>query len=158
MIEPLTIDAEEKAKLRRSFEFGAYVAITQYLARTYGLSELQKFAEFWAGLAADQRKHLMSKSHREFIEAEAKVEKVWVDREAKRMDDKGYVGVVDACPLRRATNTNRGDLPLDYFCDSICAVIYPEGYKALGLKSAITKFEKGCKVEIDLEQPSPADG
>lgn len=53
MIEPLAVSPEEKAELRRNFEFGAYLAITQYLAKRYGFGELHNFAEYWAGSAAE---------------------------------------------------------------------------------------------------------
>lgn len=149
MIEPFAIEPEEKAELRRNFEFGAYLAISQYLAGKYGLGELRRFAQYWAELAAEGRRELISKSEEEFVKTEAKVEKVWVDREVVRLDGQAYVGVVDVCPLRKATNANRGKLPEDYFCDNICAVMYPGGYRLLGLKSTITKSERGCKVEID---------
>jgi hypothetical protein len=158
VIEPLTVSLEEKAELRRNFEFGAYVAITQYLAKKYGLEELRKFSKYWARLAAEGRRELVAKSQREFMKTEAKVEKVWVEREVVRLDDKAYVGVVNVCPLRKVINANRGELPEDYFCDSICAVMYPEGYRLLGLRSAIRKSEKGCRIEIDLKRHSTAEG
>lgn len=150
MIEMVAVKREEKAELRRSFEFGAYMMLTHYLAERYGLKELDWFAMYWAELAAKGRERIVAKSKSEFIELEAKIEKVWVDREPKSADAKGYVGVVDVCPLRKATNDNRSELPVDYFCDHICATIYPEGYKLLGLKGSITKSEKGCTVSIDL--------
>jgi hypothetical protein len=150
MIETMTVSPEEKAELRRSFEFGAYVMVTRYIAKTHGLNELDRFARFWARMAADGRRSIVAKSKREFLEWEAKVENVWVDRDVKRLDAKGYVGVVDVCPLRKAVNANRGELPKDYFCDHICATIYPEGYRLLGLDGSIEKNEKGCRVEIAL--------
>jgi hypothetical protein len=48
MIEAMQVEPEERAELRRSFEFGTYIMITRYLAKTYGLKELDKFARFWA--------------------------------------------------------------------------------------------------------------
>jgi hypothetical protein len=151
MIEMKRVDPEEKAGLRRGFEFGAYVMITQYIARTYGLKELDRFAHFWAEMAADGRRKIVAKSKREFLDWEARVEKVWVDRDVKRLDGRGYVGMVDVCPLRKATNANRGDLPMDYFCDHICATMYPEGYALLGLDGRVKKSERGCRVEIALQ-------
>jgi hypothetical protein len=156
MIEAIVVKPEEKAELRRSFEFGAYIMITHYLAERYGLKELDRFANFWAKMAAKGRRKIVSKSRKEFLDFEAKVERVWVDREVKRQDEKGYVGVVDVCPLRKAINTNRGELPKDYFCDHICATIYPKGYRLLGLKGRVRKSERGCRVDIDLRKNSAA--
>jgi hypothetical protein len=122
--------------------------ITQYLAKTHGLEELHRFAKFWAEMAADGRREIIRNSRREFLGFEAKVEKVWVDRDAEKLDEKGYVGVVRACPLRKTINNNRGSLPADYFCDYVCSTIYPEGYRLLGLEGSIKKTEEGCRVEI----------
>jgi hypothetical protein len=155
VIEPLAVSPEEKAELRRNFEFGAYLGITQYLAKRYGFGELHSFAEYWAELAAEGRRGLIAKSQREFMKTEAKVEKVWVEREVVRLDDEAYVGVVDVCPLRKVINANRDELPEDYFCDNICAVMYPEGYRLLGLETTITKSDKGCRLEIDLKGHQP---
>ena len=138
----------EEAELRRSFEYGAYLMITQYLTKAHGLEELRRFAKFWAEMAAESRREIIRKSTREFLEFEAKVEKVWVDRDAEKLDEKGYVGVVKACPLRKTINKNRGSLPADYFCDYVCSTIYPEGYRLLGLEGSIKKTEEGCRVEI----------
>lgn len=148
MNKAIRVRAEEEAELRRSFEFGAYVMITQYLAQTYGLEELDRFAKFWAEMAAEGRRKIMRKSRKEFLDFEAKVEKVWVDRDAEKLDENGYVGVVNVCPLRETININRGSLPADYFCDYICARIYPEGYMLIGLQGSVKKTEKGCRVEI----------
>lgn len=150
MIEAVRVEPEEKAELRRDFEFGAYVMITQYLVRTYGLEELHKFAKFWAEMVAEGRQEIVVKSPKEFLDFEAKVEKVWVDRDVKRLDERGYVGVVDVCPLRKAINSNRGKLPKDYFCDYVCSTIYPEGYRLLGLKGGVKKSEQGCRVDLNL--------
>ena len=150
MVDAMRVKPEEKAELRRSFEFGAYVMITQYLVKMYGLNELDRFARFWAEMAAEGRRKIVAKSKKEFLDLEAKIEKVWVDRNVKRLDEKGYVGVVDACPLRKAINASRGELPKDYFCDRICATIYPDGYRLLGLDGSVRKSEKGCRVEIVL--------
>jgi hypothetical protein len=150
MSKSMWVRAEEKAELRRNFEFAAYLMITQYLAKTYGLEELQKFAKFWSEMAAEGRRKIIRKSRKEFLDLEAKVEKVWVDRDAEKLDENGYVGVVEGCPLRKTINNNRGSLPADYFCDFICATIYPEGYQLLGLKGSIKKTEKGCRLEITI--------
>ena len=148
MNKAIRVRAEEEAELRRSFEFGAYVMITQYLAKTYGLEELHKFAKFWADMAAEGRRKIIRKSRKEFLDFEAKVKKVWVDRDAEKLDENGYVGIVKVCPLRKTINNNRGSLPADYFCDYICATIYPEGYRLIGLQGSVKKTEKGCRVEI----------
>jgi len=66
----------------------------------------------------------------------------------EKLDENGYVGVVKVCPLRKTINNNRGSLPADYFCDYICATIYPEGYRLIGRQGSIKKTEKGCRVEI----------
>jgi hypothetical protein len=142
------VRAKQEAELRRNFEFAAYLMITQYLAKTHGFEELHRFAKFWAEMAAEGRRKIIRKSRKEFLDFEAKVEKVWVDRDVERLDENGYVGLVEACPLRETINNNRGSLPEDYFCDYICATIYPEGYRLLGLKGSIKKTEKGCTVEI----------
>jgi len=39
MIETMPVNPEEKAELRRSFEDGAYIMVTQCIAKTYGLNE-----------------------------------------------------------------------------------------------------------------------
>jgi len=148
MNKAIGVRAEEEAELRRGFEYGAYLMITQYLAKTHGLEELHRFAKFWAEMAADGRREIIRNSRREFLGFEAKVEKVWVDRDAEKLDEKGYVGVVSACPLRKTINNNRGSLPADYFCDYVCSTIYPEGYRLLGLEGSIKKTEEGCRVEI----------
>jgi hypothetical protein len=45
--DEITISKEEELRLRKSCEFGAYLLITQCLAKTYGISELERFAKFW---------------------------------------------------------------------------------------------------------------
>jgi hypothetical protein len=144
------ISDQERLKLARSFEFAAYVLITQYLAGNYGLRELPRFAQFWAETAAAQRKRIFEKSKKEFLAEEAKIEKAWVGRHATKLTDKEYVGIVKTCPLRMTTNQNRKDLPVDFFCDHICSVVYREGYKLLGLHSKFEKLRDGCRVEAAL--------
>ena len=68
----------------------------------------------------------------------------------ERLDGKGYVGVVKSCPLKLIANRHRMELPIDYFCDYICSIIYPEGYRLLGLNSCIEKVKDGCRLEITL--------
>jgi len=147
------IPLEEELQLRKSFEFGAYILITRYLATAYGLEELRRFAKFWAETASASRRKIMEKSKQEFLAWEAKMEKVWIGREVERLDDKGYVGVVKRCSLKLITNRHRMELPIDYFCDHICSIIYPEGYRLLGLSSRIEKVKDGCRLEIALEKP-----
>jgi hypothetical protein len=148
MSKATTVQTKREAELRRNFEFAAYLMITQYLAKTYGLEELRKFAIFWAEMAAEGHRRIIRKSRKGFFDFEAKVEKAWVDRDVRKLDENGYVGVVKACPLRKTINNNRGSLPSDYFCDFIYATVYPEGYRLIGLKGSIKKSEKGCRVEI----------
>ena len=149
MKKEITISAEEELRLRKSFEFGAYLVITHYLAKTYGVDELRKFAKFWAETAASpQRRSIVARSKQEFLAFEAKVEKVWVGREVEKLDDKGYVGVARDCPIKLMSNKNRENLPNDYFCDNICSIIYPNGYKLLGFKSSLQKTNEGCKLMI----------
>jgi hypothetical protein len=146
----IMISAQEELKLARSFEFAAYVLVTRYLVGNYGLRELRRFAEFWAETAAAQRKSIFEKSKEEFLVEEAKIEKVWVGREAVKLTGMEYVGIVKTCPLRMATNRNRKDLPVDFFCDHICSVVYREGYRLLGLHPKFEKLEDGCRVEAAL--------
>jgi len=146
----IMVSLEEELKLRESFEFGAYILITQYLARTYGLGELRRFAKFWTETASASRRNILEKSKQEFLAWEAKMEKVWVGRDVERLDSKRYVGVVKSCPLKLITNKHRMELPIDYFCDCICSIIYPEGYRLLGLDGRIEKVKEGCRVEITL--------
>ena len=149
MDKEITVSTEEELKLRKSFEFGAYLLITHYLAKTYGIDELERFARFWAETGASlDRKSLVARSKQEFLEFEAKIEKVWVGREVEKLDAKGYIGVVKKCPIRLMSNRNREDLPTDYFCDHICSIIYPHGYKLLGFKSSIEKVNEGCRLII----------
>ncbi len=142
------IPIEEELKLRKSFEFGAYLLITHYLAKTYGLGELRRFAQFWAETAAAGRRSMVEKSKQEFLAFEAKIEKVWVGREIEKLDAEGYVGIVGRCPIRLMSNQNRENLPANYFCDCICSIIYPYAYKLLGFKSSIEKVNEGCRLSI----------
>jgi len=149
MNKEITVSLEEELKLRKSFEFGAYLLITQYLAKTYGVSELERFARFWGETGASpERRGLVAKSKQEFLEFEAKIEKVWVGREVEKLDSDGYIGVVRKCQIRSASNRKREALPTDYFCDHICSVIYPHGYKLLGFNSIIKKSNDGCRLVI----------
>lgn len=145
----MTVSPEEKLKLRKSFEFGAYLLITHYLAKNYGVNELESFARFWAetGASADRR-NLVAKSEQDFLESEAKIEKVWVGRKVEKLDVEGYVGVVEKWPIRLMSNQHREDLPSDYFCDHICSIIYPHAYKLLGFRSSIEKLNEGCRLVI----------
>jgi hypothetical protein len=148
--EETPVSFEEELKLRKSFEFGAYILITQYLAKTYDLEELRRFAKFWAETASASRRNIMERSKEEFLAWEAKMEKVWIGRDVERLDSKGYVGVVKSCPLKLLTNKHHMKLPIDYFCDYICSIIYTEGYRLLGLDSRIEKVKEGCRLEITL--------
>ena len=149
MNKEIIVSTEEELKLRKSFEFGAYLLITNYLAKTYGTDELERFARFWAETAASpDRKSLVAKSKQEFLESEAKIEKVWVERKAEKLDVDGYVGVVEKCSIRLMSNKHREDLPSGYFCDQICSNIYSYAYKLLGFKSSIEKLEEGCRLVI----------
>jgi len=146
----MIVPPEEELKLRKGFEFGAYILITQYLARTYGLEELRRFAKFWAEIASASRRKIFERFKQDFLAWEAKIEKVWVGREVKKLNDKGYIGIVKTCPIRLLTNQHRMELPIDYFCDYICSIIYPKGYGLLGLDSRIEKTKEGCLLEIVL--------
>jgi hypothetical protein len=149
MDKKITVSLEEELKLRKSFEFGAYLLITHYLVKTYGIDELERFARFWGESGASpERRNLAAKSSKEFLEFEAKIEKVWVGRETEKLDSDGYIGVVRECQIRLASNRSRKDLPSDYFCDHICSIIYPHGYKLLGFKSSIEKTNEGCRLVI----------
>jgi len=149
MDREITVSVEEELKLRKSFEFGAYQLITQYLSKTYGINELEKFAKFWGETAASpERKSLVTRSKKEFLEFEAKVEKMWVGREVEKLGSEGYIGVVTRCPIKLTSNRHREDLPTDYFCDRICSIIYPDGYKLLGFKSSIEKVNEGCRLIV----------
>jgi hypothetical protein len=149
MNKEMTVSPEEELKLRKSFEFGAYLLITHYLAKKYGTDELERFARFWAetGASADRR-NLVAKSRQDFLEFEAKIEKVWVGRKVEKLDLEGYVGVVEKCPIRLMSNQHHDDLPSDYFCDHICSIIYPHAYKLLGFRSSIEKLGAGCRLVI----------
>ena len=149
MNKEMEVSTEEELKLRKSFEFGAYLLITHYLVKTYGINEIERFARFWAETGASpERKSLVAKSKQKFLEFEAKIEKVWIGREVEKLDVEGYIGVVKKCPIRLMSNRNREDLPTDYFCDHICSIIYPHGYKLLGFKSSIEKVNEGCRLII----------
>jgi hypothetical protein len=151
MKREIIVPTEEELKLRKSFEFGAYSLITQYLAKTYGINELERFARFWGETAASpERKSLAARSKKEFLEFEAKIEKVWVGREVEKLDSEEYIGAVTKCPIKLTSNRHREDLPTDYFCDHICSIIYPYGYKLLGFKSSIEKVNarEGCRLTV----------
>jgi hypothetical protein len=149
MDKEIAVSKEEELKLRKSFEFGAYLLITHYLVKAHGIDELESFAKFWGETgASSERKSLVAKSKREFLEFEAKIEKVWVGREIERLDHDGYIGVVGKCPIRLTSNRHREDLPTDYFCDHICSIIYPYAYKLLGFESSIEKTNEGCRLII----------
>jgi hypothetical protein len=149
MSKEITVSTEEELRLRKSFEFGAYLLITHYLAKDYGISELERFARFWAetGTSAERR-NVVAKSKQDFLEFEAKIEKVWVGRKVEKLDVEGYVGVVEKCPIKLMSNQHRGDLPSDYFCDHICSIIYPHAYKLLGFRSSIERLNDGCRLVI----------
>jgi hypothetical protein len=148
MDEKIVVSTEEQLKLRKSFEFGAYLLITHYLAKNYGINELERFARFWAETGASSRKGLVAKSKQEFLETEAKIEKVWVGRGARKLNAEGYVGLVRKCPIRLMSNQHREDLPIDYFCDHICSIMYPYAYTLLGFDSTIEKLDQGCRLVI----------
>jgi len=144
---PITL--EEEVKMRRSFEFGAYLLITEYISKTYGTDELERFARFWAETAASpDRRAIIARSKEEFLAFEAKIEKVWVARRVEKLDATGYVGVTEKCPLRLLTNRYRGDLPEDYFCHRICTIIYLDTYRLLGLESCLEIGDEGCRLSI----------
>jgi len=149
MDKEIVVSAEEELKLRKSFEFGAYLLITQYLAKKHGVDELERFARFWGETAASpERKSLVTRSKKEFLEFEAKIEKVWVGREVEKLDNEEYIGVVMKCPIKSTSNRHREDLPPDYFCDHICSIIYPYGYGLLGFESSIEKVNEGCRLIV----------
>jgi hypothetical protein len=148
MDKEIVVSTEEELILRKSFEFGSYITITQYLAKTYGLSELGRFARFWGETAASSRRGIVTRSKQEFLEFEAKIEKAWVGRGAEKLDVDGYIGVVGRCPIRLMSNQHREDLPIDYFCDHICPVMYPYGYQLLGFRGNIEKLNEGCRLII----------
>lgn len=149
MNKEMVVSTEEEVKLRKSFEFGAYLLITHYLAKSYGINELERFARFWAETGASlDRKSLVAKSKQEFLDFEAKIEKVWVGREVEKLNVDGYVGIVTKCPIRLMSNQRLEDLPRDYFCDHICSIVYPYAYKLLGFKSSIEKLNDGCRLAI----------
>ncbi len=149
MSREIPVSLEEEVKLRRSFEFGAYVLMTEYLSKTYGIDELEKFAKFWAETAANaDRRAIVARSKEEFLAFEAKIEQVWVGRKIEKLDSEGYVGVTEKCPIRLLTNKFRADLPEDYFCHQICAIIYPDTYRLLGLKSSLEIWDGGCRLSI----------
>jgi hypothetical protein len=132
MNREIMVSSEEELKLRKSFEFGAYLLTTHHLAKNYGIDGLERFARFWAETAAlPDRKSLVAKSKQEFLEFEAKIEKVWVGRKAEKSDVDGYVGVVEKCPIRSMSN-----------------IIYPYAYKLLRFKSSIEKLDEGCRLVI----------
>lgn len=149
MTRGTVVSPEEELKLRRSFEFGAYLLITHYLAKTYGINELRKFARFWAETAASpHRKSIVARSKQEFLAFEAKIEKVWVGREVEKLDKKRYVGTTKKCVIRLMSNRNRENLPNDYFCNYICSIIYPDAYRLLGFESSLERTKEGCRLTI----------
>jgi hypothetical protein len=148
MDKEIAVSTEEELKLRKSFEFGSYLMITQYLAKTYGISELARFARFWGETGTSSRRRIVTRSKQGFLEFEAKIEKVWVGREVEKLDLGEYVGVVRKCPIRVMSNQHREDLPPDYFCDYICSVMYPYAYQLLGFKGDIEKANEGCRLVI----------
>ena len=104
----IAVSTEEELKLRKSFEFGAYLLITQYLGKMYGIDELERFARFWGETAASlERKSLVARSRKEFLEFEARIEKIWVGREVEKLDSEEYIGVVMKCPIRLMSNRHR---------------------------------------------------
>jgi hypothetical protein len=78
------------------------------------------------------------------------MEKVWVGREVEKLDSEKYIGVAMKCPIRLTSNRHREGLPTDYFCDHICAIIYPYGYELLGFKSSLEKLGEGCRLIIQI--------
>jgi hypothetical protein len=148
MGKKITVSTEEELKLRKSFEFGAYLLITHYLAKNYGINELDRFARFWGETGASSRKGLVARSRQEFLETEANIERVWVGREVKKLNAEEYVGLVRKCPIRLMSNQHREDLPIDYFCDHICSIMYPYAYRLLGFESSIEKLDQGCRLVI----------
>ena len=148
MGKKITVSTEEELKLRKSFEFGAYLLITHYLAKNYGMNELDRFARFWGETGASGRKGLVARSRQGFLETEAKIERVWVGREVKKLNAEGYVGLVRKCPIRLMSNQHREDLPIDHFCDHICSIMYPYAYRLLGFESSTEKLDQGCRLVI----------
>lgn len=150
MSKEIQVSQEEELKMRRSFEFGAYLLITQYLAKTHGIDELRRFARFWAETAASpERRSIVARSKQEFLAFEAKIEKVWVGRQVEKLDNEGYVGRVRKCVIKSMSNKYRENLPADYFCDHICSIIYPEAYRLLGFKSSIERVNDDCLLTIE---------
>jgi len=146
----IPVSLEEEVKMRRSFEFGAYLLIIEYISKTYGINELEKFARFWSEIAANpDRRAIIARSKEEFLAFEAKIEQVWVGRKIEKLDSQGYVGVTEKCPIRLLTNKYCADLPKDYFCHRICTIIYPDTYKLLGLKSSLKIGDEGCRLSIE---------
>ena len=141
----------EDVKLKRSFEFDAYVLIAKYLAGNYGLEELRRFAIFWAETSVAAEGRMLDKSKEEFLVQEAKIEKAWVGREIETLNANRYVGFVENCPLKLAISQHRADLPPDYFCDYCCSVAHIERYRLLGLEGHIEKVRDGCRLETFSE-------
>lgn len=71
----IMVSFKEELKLRKRFEFGAYILITRYLVRTYGLKELRRFAKFWVETASASRRNIFERPKQEFLAWEAKMEK-----------------------------------------------------------------------------------
>lgn len=112
MSKAIPVSLEEEVKMRRSFEFGAYLLIIEYITKTYGIDELEKFARFWAETAANpDRRAIIAQSKEEFLAFEAKIEQVWVGRKAEKLDSDGYIGVTEKCPIRLLTNKYCSGLP-----------------------------------------------
>jgi len=148
MNKKIAVSSKEEIELRRSFEPGAYLLIGRYLVKIHGMNELERFARFWGETGTSNRKGLVARSKQEFLETEAEIERVWVGREAKKLDAEGYVGLVKRCPIRLMSNRHREDLPIDYFCDHICSIMYPYAYRLLGFESSIEKLDQGCRLII----------
>jgi hypothetical protein len=148
MKKKMTVSPKEEVELRKSFEFGAYLVVSHYLVKTHGMSELERFARFWGETGASSREGLVARSRQEFLVTEAKIERVWVGREVKKLNAEGYVGLVRKCPIRLMSNQHREDLPIDYFCDHICSIMYPYAYRLLGFESSIEKLDQGCRLFI----------
>jgi len=148
MKKKMTVSPNKEVELRKSFEFGAYLMISHYLVKTHGMNELERFGRFWGETGASGRKGLVARYMQGFLETEAKIERVWVGREVKKLIAEGYVGLVRKCPIRLMSNQHREDLPINYFCDHTCSIMYPYAYRLLGFESSIEKLDQGCGLVI----------